>query len=583
VKIFKKIRRRQPVWLKKLNRDVRVFMSLFPWRTTLVLVAALVLTSYLFWLAVKNWEGVTLSPLKAFFAVINMTFLQLTYADMPVDGRLDIFPIIVPVIGLPMFSLFGIKVIGVIRVFFLRRERGQEWQTALVQSVVANHIIICGVGRIGYRVAKSLAFEHHQPVVGINNTLSPLVEALLAQDLPIILGDVDNDEVLKKAGIERAAVVVVCTDRDWVNLATLVRIRRLNQHARLVLRLFEDELVEDIRINFNIDAIISRSAVAALSFTYAAIGGKIIENFELAGQNYVLAQVPIDSTSPLAGRTVGKIANEHDVTVVCHNHGTKLITEPPPQTRLQTGDHLFVFTTVERMLNLIEVTPRQAGKHGPILVCGLGHTGFRVATNLHDLGFEVIALDFDTNRLAPRLQELNIPLQIGDLRWSSLLVEAGVQQATAIVTCTDDDMMNLQIALRARKLNPHIRVVMRIFDDELSQQLRQTFGLSAAYSGSALASPDFVAAALNRMNVRLVDIDNVPQMMVRLQVRPSALVDTPIAGLNQEDELTVLLHAQNNHIDIPPRAAARLQAGDELVVLATEAKFEELNLRNQSG
>ena len=100
--------------------------------------------------------------------------------------------------------------------------------------------------------------------------------------------------------------------------------RELNRKARIILRLFEDELVEDIKTSFKVDVIISRSAVAALSFTYAAIGGEIIETFTLGERAYVLARVPIGLHSPMVGHTVGEVAEEQDVTVVCYNCGRTL-------------------------------------------------------------------------------------------------------------------------------------------------------------------------------------------------------------------------------------------------------------------
>ena len=84
---------------------------------------------------------------------------------------------------------------------------------------------------------------------------------------------------------------------------------------------------------------------------------------------------------------------------------------------------------------------------------------------------------------------------------------------------------------------------MRIFDDKLGEQLRQTFNIDAVFSTSALATPDFVSAALNRMNVRTVDIEGIEQAIVRLQVTLSALYDMPILDLQEEEGLTVLLHA----------------------------------------
>jgi len=273
--------------------------------------------------------------------------------------------------------------------------------------------------------------------------------------------------------------------------------------------------------------------------------------------------------------------------VVCHSRGQTLTLEPDPNTKLACYDTLFVFTTIQEMIELIEYGVEHhmilASHHRqPILVCGMGHTGYRVATNLSNLGCQVVALDFETGRLAPRLSEQDIPLKFGDMRWKSMLTEAGVTEAMAIVACTDDDLTNLQIALRARSLNPNIRVAMRIFDDQLNEQLRQTFGPNTVvYSTSALAAPNFVSAALNRMNMRMVDVGGKRQAIARVYIQMSALQDMPIAKLQQEEELTILLHARNDQVSIPPPMETHLQVGDEIIVMATEEKLDNLNHRNQ--
>jgi voltage-gated potassium channel Kch len=69
-------------------------------------------------------------------------------------------------------------------------------------------------------------------VVGINDQPSALVDALISSNLPVIIGDVENEAVLMKGGVERASVVIVCTNHDWINLETLVRVNRLNPNAR---------------------------------------------------------------------------------------------------------------------------------------------------------------------------------------------------------------------------------------------------------------------------------------------------------------------------------------------------------------
>ena len=573
-----------PKWAR-FKRDMRVFIHLLPRWTIIFLLGGLVLATYLFWLAHNWWEG-EITPIKALIAVVNMTFFQLTFADMPADSRLDLFPVIMPLVGLPLFSIFGLRVINIIRIFFRRSERGQEWQETLIQSTLKNHIIICGLGRVGYRVAQTLRLDHGSPLVGVEATLSPLVEILLAQDMPVILGDAANEEVLQKAGIERAKTVLVCTDRDWVNLEIAFHVRKLNSKARIILRLFEDELCETIKASFQIDAVISRSAVAALSFTYAALGAEIIETFELGQRSYVLAQVPLEAASSMLGRTIGEVSEEQDVTVVCHARGQQLTVEPAPETILQVDDSLYIFTTIAQLIPLIEHgLKRQTSapdQGAPILVCGLGHTGYRIATNVLNLGHPVVGLDFEPGRLSERLHELGIPLKFGDFRWDSLLLEAGIEHASALVACTDNDLNNLQVAIRARALNPKIRVVMRIFDDKLGQQLRQAFGIHAVYSTSALAAPDFVSAVLDRMHIRPVDVGGLEQLIVRLEVGLSNLHNLPLIDLQREEGLTILLHARDGQIDIPPSPDARLRVKDEIVALATPTKLEELHRRNQT-
>jgi hypothetical protein len=171
-----------------------------------------------------------LTYIQAVYAVLNMIFFQLAYTDLPPDPNLAPFFVLVPVIGLSLFSLAGFNILHVIRVFFVRRERGQRWQEALV-STYSEHAVVCGLGSIGYRVARHLV-EFGQSVVGIELTYTELADELVDADVPVILGDVRSYDVLEKAGVARAAMVVVCTDRDMANIEAAFHVRELNPRTR---------------------------------------------------------------------------------------------------------------------------------------------------------------------------------------------------------------------------------------------------------------------------------------------------------------------------------------------------------------
>lgn len=125
-----------------------------------------------------------------------------------------------------------------------------------------------------------------------------------------------------------------------------------------------------------------------------------------------------------------------------------------------------------------------------VIVCGLGHVGIRVVEALKSLGAPVVAIEKKKNdSFALVVEELGFPVLYGDARRDALLVEAGVQRAKAIVCATDDDLANLEVAIDAKKENPKIRVVMRMFDQRIAGKMRSALDLDETFSTSALSGP----------------------------------------------------------------------------------------------
>ncbi len=571
-------------WYRGFRQDLHVLRALFPWKVGLTLVISIGLMALIFqraYLHAYELQTEDFSYVKAIYAILNMASFQVSFADMPPGPRLDIFFIIVPLVGIPMLLAFGANLVQVVRVFFVRRERGQMWQRALA-ATVDRPIVVLGLGHIGYRVALELLDSKHR-VIGLDNTDSPLVQDLIDRGMPVILGDARDKETLEAVGVSRAAVVIVCTYNDLANIEAAFHVRELNRKARVVLRLFEEGLFGDVSSQFEVESILSRSAIAAQAFAYAAVGIESLESFGLNGDSYVLAEMPITPTSTLAGQSLQQIADAKRITIVCLYRDGSLRMEPTADTVLTQGDVLFIFTRLDHMALLAKMGPSGTVRDTKriILVCGIGHTGYRVARTLHSLGQSVVGLDFERSHLAERLEEMKIPIVYGDFRRASVLQEAGIAQAEAIVTCTDEDMVNLETGMRSRELVPSARIVMRIFEEPLGNQLEQAFGIDAVYSTSALAVPAFVAAALNIHLTQPVVLGGNVLHMARIKVEaPSNLVQQSIGELTEHQGLTVLMHKRCDHVQIPPDASQCLISGDEIVILATPDKLREIDFHN---
>ena len=131
------------------------------------------------------------------------------------------------------------------------------------------------------------------------------------------------------------------------------------------------------------------------------------------------------------------------------------------------------------------------------IVCGLGHVGYRIAILLRRLGRDVTVID--DNPPAGRIQQatrLGIACLRGDARDEALLEQAGIRTAETIIAATDHDMVNLSVAMDARRLNPDIGIVVRLFDTGLAPHIESALALRKALSTSSLAAPVFTSAAL---------------------------------------------------------------------------------------
>lgn len=125
-----------------------------------------------------------------------------------------------------------------------------------------------------------------------------------------------------------------------------------------------------------------------------------------------------------------------------------------------------------------------------VVLCGLGHLGGRILQQLLARGEAVVAIERDGEaRFASSARAEGVPVLIRDMKNDDALVEAGVAHARAIIIATNDDIANLEVALDARRLNPRIQVLMRMFDQELALKLKGALGIDEAFSSAALAAP----------------------------------------------------------------------------------------------
>lgn len=100
---------------------------------------------------------------------------------------------------------------------------------------LSDHILICGFGRVGRQAARDLR-EAGQDFVVIDNDPEGTREHAEATGAPYVHGSSSEDEVLRRAGIMRAAGLIACVDSDAENVFITLSAREMRSDLTIVAR-----------------------------------------------------------------------------------------------------------------------------------------------------------------------------------------------------------------------------------------------------------------------------------------------------------------------------------------------------------
>jgi Trk K+ transport system NAD-binding subunit len=215
---------------------------------------------------------------------------------------------------------------------------------------------------------------------------------------------------------------------------------------------------------------------------------------------------------------------------------------------------------------------------GPVLLCGLGTVGWRVLELLRTAGVPVVVVDRTSDPEDPRL--FGVRCVKGDFREKGVLAEAGVRDAGGVLVVTSDDLVNISAALMVRSLNPDVRIVLRMFNQNLVSRLSKAVRNVAALSVSALSAPMLALSALTGgVLAAFPQADGRRQIADMTVTTGSKLAGRRVADVGEYQRFVVLAHAPVAHqprllLDLDP--AAVLEPGDRVVVCGEPEDVQRL-------
>jgi voltage-gated potassium channel len=276
------------------------------------------------------------TPLESMYLVLSMTFLQ-AGGVFPQTWYLGLFYFIMPLIGLIILAQ-GVTEFSIM--LFNRRARAKEWEVA-VASTYNNHIILVGLGHLGFRVAEELVNMQQEIVIVEANPKADLINSIKAMGIPVIQDDATRETALESAGVKNARAIILCTQNDSLNLKVALKARRLNPEIQVIIRIFEDDFAHALQEQFGYTAF-SATAMAAPAFAAAASGVDMTRPITVEGQSMSFAYLKVDQVSKLLNQRISDIEQNYNLSVVFIRHNNESDFHPTADSKLSAEEVIAV-------------------------------------------------------------------------------------------------------------------------------------------------------------------------------------------------------------------------------------------------
>jgi voltage-gated potassium channel len=304
-------------------------------------------------------SGFMLIEQWGFFDSFYMTVITITTVGFgEVNALSDVGRLFTSFLILGTFGTFA-YLISTITSLVASGELGKEIKKYKLMdqiNIMENHVIVCGMGRVGIQVANDLKYSGFQVLVIEEKTQGK--EDLLDQ-IPHVSGDATRDEVLNQANIEKAHTLIACLPNDADNLFVVLSAKAINSKLQIISRASQRSSVAKIKMAGAHHVIMPDSIggthMASIVSTPEVI--EFLDQIRLEGQNGAniegisFEQLP----EKYRGKTIGElgIKNKTGATIVgFKSKDGSYNINPDESTRIEERSSLFVLGNAQQIKNV---------------------------------------------------------------------------------------------------------------------------------------------------------------------------------------------------------------------------------------
>lgn len=337
-------------WLKNIKPFRRIWLSM-------AALLVIILLGSFGYMVIEGWR---------FAESFYMTLITLSTVGFqevrPLSDSGRMFTALLIVVGIGTVG-YGF---GNLAAFLIEGELKELFETRRMEKVIDSlkeHIIICGYGDEGSHAGEELA-RSKVPFLIIEKDVE-LAEKLAAQELLVVPGDATEDEVLLKAGVERARGLIATVPEDADNVFITLTARGFNPDLTIVARAAEKSTAAKL-VRAGANKVISSSQIGGRRMASVLLRPKLVNFLDVIMHDEQLSlrleEVDVEEESPFVGKSIRDLGIRERtgaMVIAYHRQNRPIQVNPAAETVLQPGDVLIVMGTDKQ----VEELARIAQKH----------------------------------------------------------------------------------------------------------------------------------------------------------------------------------------------------------------------------
>ena len=284
----------------------------------------------------------------------------------------------------------------------------------------------------------------------------------------------------------------------------------------------------------------------------------------------VIAEFPVHNT-PLVGRSLRDIDLRRRLGLNVVGVWERGQFEPArPETELSNYSVPVVIGTREQLLELNTLLVIYDTNYNPTLVIGGGKVGCAAAVALRRRDIAVHVVERDAV-LARSIEDRADKVFAGDAADREVLLAAGLADAPAVILSTNDDSINIYLAVYCRRLNPELRIISRLNDESNIAAIHRA-GADFVISYSSLGAESILAFIQQRELMMLGAGVELFDVGVPSSIAGKRLDDSDVGA---KTGLNVIAIQRRDSVIANPRGSHELPSDGRLLVLGTATQRSE--------